>query len=294
MNTKTILLLLFIAALNFGFSTCVENPFQKSKLPKEMPEKTSMRFNKNGGMAPTWYSIRISGDQIEVEDKKMSDENSAHWHAKLSPEDKASLYQVFVTNKFDLVENDKRKDIVYDAPSEGIYLRAGTVSKNVSSGMNSPLSGRNSRRYSAVKAAFIKLAANYESKGKSVKKNFVAIEYNSRKHTRIFAEGTRVKLSYVEIEKAEALIKKAISEYNADRKAGLMIKDFSKYRHQLVPIMNRREEKEIWVNSLCTEQPRWNRKVITVKDGGNCFFNLYLNLDKNSFENFYVNGDGYL
>ncbi len=58
-------------------------------------------------------------------------------------------------------------------------------------------------------------------------------------------------------------------------------------------IKNVKGEKEVWVNCFCSVQymDYWKKQVVFVKDGGNCFFNVKINITKKSFSDFEVNGE---
>ncbi|MEZ5346140.1 MAG: hypothetical protein R2681_11375 [Pyrinomonadaceae bacterium] len=159
MSSSAFFLLIAVFVSNLFSASCAADPVAETKLPKTMPENTMMKWSENGGMAPAWKKIEVSGDQILFEVKKMSDEEPVEWTASISAEEKSKLYQVFVENKFDTIENDETDEITYDAGSEGVYIRAGSISKNVSYGENSPLSGLNEKRYLAVAKAIQNLEA---------------------------------------------------------------------------------------------------------------------------------------
>ena len=171
MKIQTILFLILISTYNLLFANCIENPFEKSELPTNLPDNVSIIYSENGGMTPTWHKIEIKKGQIVVEDKKMDKEKPNKWFAKITDEDLSALYQTFVLHKFDLIENDKQEGIVYDAESEGVRIRARQISKGVSYGMNSPLSGKHLTRYSAVAGEIKKLEDKYKSKAKTSETN---------------------------------------------------------------------------------------------------------------------------
>jgi hypothetical protein len=120
-------------------------------------------------------------------------------------------------------------------------------------------------------------------------------------------------LSSEDIVKIEGLISKQVSEYNRIEKdsaisitkrlrkkshdpnfiwRGDFIKNSSKYYKQLVPIINAKGEKEVWVNCFCnaSEKSYWKKSIVLVMDGGSCYFNLKINLTKGTVYDFIVNG----
>ena len=113
-------------------------------------------------------------------------------------------------------------------------------------------------------------------------------------------------LSKEEIEEIDLLIKKCIGNYNpeqqqlfdslsrkhpeADLKIQNFIIDLKRYRRQYFPVINEKGEKEIWVNCFCqTYYKDWKNQVISVRDGGNCYFNLKINLTLKTYYGLMVN-----
>jgi hypothetical protein len=260
-----------------------------------MPENTKMKWSENGGMSPTGKSIEITGNQILFTEKKMRDNEPRKWSAEISSEDKEQLYQVFVKNKFDKIENDKRVGIVYDAGSEGVYIRAGKVSKNVSYGPNSPLSGSNKKRYSAVAIAIKALEAKYKDSNKTNNdEKFAVLDFSNQSYSYIFKNAKPTNLNQVDINQVQSLIEKAVKEFNTDKEKMKYygeIEDLQEYKFQLIPVLNEKNEKEVYVNAFCDDfNKELKKELVVVDDGGNCFFQLYVNLNTNSYRDFSVNG----
>lgn len=291
MNLQILLSILVLSTVNLSFANCITNPFQKSELPKEMPEKTSMKWNEGGGMTPAWESIEVKDNLIIFVEKDAQEEEERTWFVEFPLEEKKKLYSLFVENKFDTIENDEREEIVYDAGSESVYIRAGKISKRVSYGMNSPLSGSNQTRYRTVAKAIRDLEDKYKDQAKEISGNIAIIRYNSEKHYFI-KNAKRADLSYSEIYKFYPLVEKAIKEYNSKQTEDQKIKNLAKYKLQFLPFMTESGEKRIYVNALCSVRNRkWKREIVNVLDGGNCYFQLSLYLTNNEFEGFHVNGE---
>jgi hypothetical protein len=82
-----------------------------------------------------------------------------------------------------------------------------------------------------------------------------------------------------EINEIEFLLIEAIQKYNSDSKHSSKIMPLNKYKLQFVPRINNKGEKEVWVNSFCeTGGHDWKKELIIVEDGGNCYFELDINL----------------
>jgi hypothetical protein len=103
-------------------------------------------------------------------------------------------------------------------------------------------------------------------------------------------------LTQSDIEKIEALLITCVTHYNnklsADNKQYFAI-DLAKekYKRQYVAVINNKGDKEVWINCLCrTHGDNWRTSIILVDDGGNCFFNLKINLTKEQCYDLSVNG----
>ncbi len=79
-------------------------------------------------------------------------------------------------------------------------------------------------------------------------------------------------------------------EYNLDIKNFII--DIERYNRQYIPVINDKGEKEVWINCFCNSWGKnWRKEKIIVKDGGNCYFNLKINLHTKNYYDFMVNGD---
>jgi hypothetical protein len=77
-----------------------------------------------------------------------------------------------------------------------------------------------------------------------------------------------------------------------DLKINDYVIDLKRYYRQYIVVYNKRGEKEVWVNCFCNVQSldNWREKAVIVMGGGNCFFNVRINLTRKSFSDFMVNG----
>lgn len=68
--------------------------------------------------------------------------------------------------------------------------------------------------------------------------------------------------------------------------------DLPSYKRQYIPTINAKGEKEVWVNCFCNaEYFPWRKSLVIVQDGGNCYFNVVINLTTGKYYNLSVNGD---
>ena len=122
-----------------------------------------------------------------------------------------------------------------------------------------------------------------------------------------FKENQPTSLTSKDIEQIEELITLCIFKYNSkEQKIYNQIEknkvenkeyfeknciDLSKYKRQYVATINSKGEKEIWVNFFCdTFNSDWKKEILVVFDGGNCFFNVKLNLKKKKYFDLIING----
>lgn len=68
--------------------------------------------------------------------------------------------------------------------------------------------------------------------------------------------------------------------------------NWKNYRKQYFPVVNDKGEKELWINCFCgmDDDDRWKKYLIRVHDGGNCFFNIKINLTLKKVYDLRVNG----
>ncbi len=65
------------------------------------------------------------------------------------------------------------------------------------------------------------------------------------------------------------------------------------YRKQIIVARNRFGEKEVWVNCFFgSNHTSWTSRLVTVDDGGTCYFNFKINLTQLNYHNFRVNSLG--
>jgi hypothetical protein len=104
-------------------------------------------------------------------------------------------------------------------------------------------------------------------------------------------------LSIAELLILDSLLKTFIADYEgalSEDKVGHSKIDFlaRKYKRQYVPAITSNGEKKVWVNCFCGNTYRnWRSQIISVDDGGSCFFNLIINLTRKSYSVFIVNGE---
>ncbi|MFM2041010.1 MAG: hypothetical protein RLZZ493_1599 [Bacteroidota bacterium] len=136
----------------------------------------------------------------------------------------------------------------------------------------------------------------------------IAILNNDSINYKVFKQGTTFTLSQKDMIEIDRLLNVSINEHNKNQeiifnekkskypdfafKKKNFIIDLKNYQRQYVAVKNVYGEKEVWVNCFCTTfDDSWKTDIYIVSDGGNCFFDLKINLDAKKYYDFMVNGD---
>jgi hypothetical protein len=116
-------------------------------------------------------------------------------------------------------------------------------------------------------------------------------------------------LTSTDLRLIDSLVGALVADYNskpvfkkntsADTSAGANpAMDLKEYKKQYLAVINARGEKEVWANYFCKaiekriEFVDWKKIPVKVIDGGNCFFNVKLNLARRKAYDFTVNSGG--
>lgn len=106
-----------------------------------------------------------------------------------------------------------------------------------------------------------------------------------------FKDCKPTELTADDIQKIETLLSDCITNNNSDRNRLTDIEDLKRYKRQYVAVINSTGEKEVWVNCFCDASNKdWKNEIIEVLDGGNCYFNLKINLTKGQCYDLMING----
>lgn len=136
----------------------------------------------------------------------------------------------------------------------------------------------------------------------------IAILNNDSISYKIFKEGSTTELSQKNLIEIDSILSECINEHNKKQeiiynekksknpdfpiKKKNFIIELKNYQRQYVAVKNVRGEKEVWVNCFCaTFDDGWKSDIYMVSDGGNCFFELKINIDTKKYYDFMVNGD---
>lgn len=136
---------------------------------------------------------------------------------------------------------------------------------------------------------------------------FVVLPFDSKLDW-VFKTGKPTELNSEDLLKVDSILNKCISDYNPKQEKQFQkinslhpesnldknnfIIELSRYKRQYIPIINSKGEKEVWVNCFCGQWSSSSKtSPVIVMDGGNCFFNLKINLKTGKYYELIVNGD---
>ena len=110
----------------------------------------------------------------------------------------------------------------------------------------------------------------------------------SETELKIVMELTESSISKYNQEVSESFTKNGEGKYVKSHK----IKKLKNYRVQYIPYINESGEKEVWINGFCSDfgAENWKNEVVFVFDGGNCYFEIRLNLKEKSCIEIGING----
>ncbi|MEM8895811.1 MAG: hypothetical protein AAGC88_14615 [Bacteroidota bacterium] len=106
-------------------------------------------------------------------------------------------------------------------------------------------------------------------------------------------------ITHSEIKEIRGLMKGYVSSYNQKLNAEIRYKSefdlmkimgMNRYRLQFVPFEDDFGDTIVWINGFCDNYDYWKNDIVQVLDGGNCFFQLLINLSKRDLLDIRVNG----
>jgi hypothetical protein len=136
-----------------------------------------------------------------------------------------------------------------------------------------------------------------------------------------FKDCSQAELTYEDFVTIESILKECIAKYNVEEEVhfkemcdkypqyasniGRDSIDLTRYWRQYIVVTNQQGEKETFINFFCEPQEdivddgdgyrfvpsnRWKSGLVGVMDGGNCFFQIKINLNTKKWYDFGVNG----
>jgi len=141
---------------------------------------------------------------------------------------------------------------------------------------NSSQENRNSGSHSAIKTTLDSV-------------DFEVIRFDA-KYSYLFSETVQAtEVSREEIVGCEDLLKSYIADYNEEAYYKI---DLKKYGRQYIPVLTGKGEKIIYVNFFCDPESFDYRssELVQVDDGGNCYFQCWIDLTSKKVFQFAENG----
>lgn len=138
--------------------------------------------------------------------------------------------------------------------------------------------------------------------------HYVVLPFDTAVYTSLPQDGTQATLNDDDVANIDRVLSFCINKYNRsqttiykqivkklpdqDLNISDYVIDLKRYYRQYIVVYNKRGEKEVWVNCFCNIRSlaNWQKKAVIVMGGGNCFFNVRINLTRKSFSDFIVNG----
>ncbi|QHT65901.1 hypothetical protein GXP67_04070 [Rhodocytophaga rosea] len=123
-----------------------------------------------------------------------------------------------------------------------------------------------------------------------------------------FANSKPATLTGKDLETIEQILQQVLKVYNPNEKKQYeqikkqnpeskirednFVINLNRYKRQYIAFLNEKGEKEVWINCFCGDIDRnWQNEIIFVRNGGNCFFNLKVNLNRGKYYELRVNGE---
>ncbi len=104
-----------------------------------------------------------------------------------------------------------------------------------------------------------------------------------------FRDLKKAELTKRDFNDIEIQLSKCVSEYNHTHKFSNI--NLRNYKRQYIAVTNAKGEKEVWVNCFCEiENDNWKKEIEVVFDGGDCYFDLKINLSTKKYYDLMVNG----
>ena len=143
---------------------------------------------------------------------------------------------------------------------------------------------------------------------KLAKSDFVILTYQTKWYW-IFKNAKPTELTQSELIEIENILKTLVKENNEAQKTSLIEHNknypdnqrttsayelkLDGFKRQYVPIINDKGQKEVWINFFCDDtgaEEYWKTEIMIVDDGGNCYYNLKINLDTKEYYELRING----
>lgn len=120
------------------------------------------------------------------------------------------------------------------------------------------------------------------------------IPFNTNKFNFFDGSYEKTDLTQNEIEVVEKLLIESVNNYNnslnTDQEEMRINLKKVNYKIQLMPALNKKGEKEVWVCCLCDTKGRdlWKTEILNTEGEGTCYFNFKINLNTKKYSYFTI------
>jgi hypothetical protein len=127
---------------------------------------------------------------------------------------------------------------------------------------------------------------NYKGIDTVTYKDYGFFSYDTTFYQLFPKDATPYDLTNEDLTQIETILKSCVKDANLT----FELKDYFK---QCIAVRNKNNEREVWINLLCNPKEVDEVKyfVIQTEDGGDCYFNVKLNLDRKDCYDLYINGE---
>jgi hypothetical protein len=103
----------------------------------------------------------------------------------------------------------------------------------------------------------------------------------------LFGNATHLELTAKDMALVDSLLLQSVTAWNQyQRQHGYTGPALNPngYKRQLIAVVTETGEKQVWANCLCEVlDARWKKRIYRVSGGGDCYFNVRLNLSRRSW-----------
>jgi hypothetical protein len=142
----------------------------------------------------------------------------------------------------------------------------------------------------------------------ALKDHYIILPFDKTAYTSLPDDCTQATLNKDDLANIDRVLSFCVNKYNhsqttvykqivkklpdQDLKIDDYVIELKRYYRQYIVVFNKRGEKEVWVNCFCNihSLDNWREKPVIMMGGGNCFFNVRINLTRKSYSGFMVNG----
>ena len=116
----------------------------------------------------------------------------------------------------------------------------------------------------------------------------------------LFGKASGVQLTNGDLKIIDSLLNECINQHNSKQDTTKRFSeyiDLHRYRLQYIAANDSTGERKIYINGFCfidgdADFDYWRKALVTVDDGGSCFFHLTINLNRKKYGHLFTNGYG--